>query len=84
LFLHVRCAVAPADESDARTVISKWPSKLNGDASNPRAFTVEACDTHWLLGRHKAVTAGLGGAEMAKHFPVHCEKFIGVACDVRL
>jgi hypothetical protein len=34
---------------------------------------VEACDTHWLLGRYKAVAAGLGGAEMAEYFPVRSE-----------
>jgi hypothetical protein len=27
----------------------------------------------WLLGRHKAVAAGLGGAQMAEYFPVHRE-----------
>ena len=73
--MHVRGAVAPADKSDALTVISKWPFKLNGGPVDPRTFTVEACDTHWLLGRHKAVTAGLGGAEMAKYFPVDRESF---------
>lgn len=66
-------AVAPLDEADAVEVISKWPSKLNGSPVDPATFAVRACDTHWLLGRHKAVAAGLGGAEMAEYFPVHCE-----------
>ncbi len=69
----MRCAVAPADEADALAVISKWPSKLNGHPVDPRTFAVEACDTHWLLGKQKAVAAGLGGSEMAKYFPVNRE-----------
>ncbi len=73
-FLHVRCVVAPIDELDAKTVISKWPSKLNGYSADPKDFIVDASDLHWLLGRHKAVSAGLGGDEMSKNFPTKCEK----------
>ncbi len=69
----MRSAVAPADEADALKVISKWTTKLNGYPLDASTLAVEACDTHWLLGRYKAVAAGLGGAEMAEYFPVRSE-----------
>ncbi len=66
--LHIRHVVAEADESDALLVISKWPSKLNGFSVDSSTYAVEPCDVPWLLGRYKAVSAGLSGTEMAEFF----------------
>jgi hypothetical protein len=73
---HARKEVAAADESAALQVIAKWPSKLSGAPINPATSAVEACDIPWLLGRHKALCAGLGASDMAQFFPVHSECFI--------
>jgi hypothetical protein len=67
---HARKEVAAADESAALQVIAKWPSKLSGAPINPATSAVQACDIPWLLGRHKALCAGLGASDMAQFFPV--------------
>ena len=73
---HARKEVATADETAALQVIAKWPSKLSGAPVNPATSAVEACDIPWLLGRHKALCAGLGASDMAQFFPVHRERLI--------